>query len=285
MNLMKLDIKKIIFIELGTLLFALAVGLFLLPGNILTGGVAGVVALLDPFIDIDSDILVIIISTTLFIIGAIFLGREFTLNTIVHSLSYPFLLLLVTRYLPDYEIDPLLAAIYGGAIGGIGLGIIFRQGGSSGGMDVISLMLEKYLHANLTKCIMTIDMITVIAGLLLYGVNSVLIGLISVFFTSFALDRTIKAYGGVEAKKLDVISDKYEEISRKVLREMERGTTLIEAEGGYSNTKKKVLMIVVSNNELEEVKTIINKIDPNAFFIISDIKDANGEGFTFEPRI
>lgn len=280
-----MNIKKVFFIEVGTILFAIAVGLFLLPGNILTGGVAGVVALLKPFISIDEDILTIIISSSLFIVGVIFLGKTFTYQTLIHSVSYPFILLLVSRYLPEYEIDPILAAIYGGVIGGVGIGIIFRQGGSTGGMDVLPLIVEKHFKFEASKGIMVLDGITVIAGLFIYGINSVLIGLISVFFTSFTMERVINLYNGVEAKRIEIISDKYLEISNDIHTILERGTTILSATGGYTNKDKKMLLVIVSSEQLEEVIEIINKHDKKAFVIITEAKDVHGEGFTYEPRL
>jgi len=279
-------IKRVLLIELGTLLFALAVGMFLLPGSILTGGVAGIVSLIHPFLPLVSeDIMVIIISTSLFIIGSIFLGKTFTTNTIIHSVSYPFMLLLVTRILLEYEIDPILASIYGGVIGGIGIGIIFRQGGSTGGMDVIPLILEKYFNIEATKGIMFFDAITVIAGLFIYGINNVLIGLISVFFTSSMMERTIKLYGGITAKKVEIISSKYQEISSEIHSVLERGTTLYDVKGGYTKDDKQVVMCIITNKELQMVRDIINKYDDKAFVIITETKDVNGEGFTFGVRL
>jgi len=279
-------VKKVFFIEVGTMLFALAVGMFLLPGSILTGGVAGIVSLIHPFLPLVSeDIMVIIISTSLFIIGSIFLGKNFTTNTIIHSISYPFLLLLVTRILPEYEIDPILASIYGGVLGGIGIGIIFRQGGSTGGMDVIPLILEKYFDIEATKGIMFFDAVTVIAGLFIYGINNVLIGLISVFFTSTMMEKTIKLYGGITAKKVEIISSEYKNISKEIHTVLERGTTLYEVKGGYTNDDKQVVMCIITNKELQIVRDIIKKYDEKAFVIITKTKDVNGEGFTFEARL
>ena len=272
-------------IEIATLLFAFSIGLFILPGSVLTGGVAGIATLLKPYVPISEDYLVIIINTLLFIIGSIFLGKEFFFNTLVYSISYPFALLLVTRHLPPINIDPLLGAIYGGFIGGIAIGIMFRNGGSSGGVDVIALIMEKYFKIEPNHTVMVVDATTVIAGLYIYGLNSVLIGLISVYLLSFAMERTINMYRGIEGKKFEIISDRYEQINEAILKKIDRGTTILKGQGGYSHQDREVLMAVVSNEQLSEVKDVIDEIDPDAFVIISDVKDVNGEGFTFEPRL
>ena len=278
-------IRQIIFIELGTFLFAFAIGAFILPGKILTGGVAGVTAILVKFIPVAEDYLAIIINTSLFIIGSIFLGRDFFFNTIFYSATYPFALLFVTRMLPQIEIDPLLAAIYGGILGGVAVGILFRNGGSSGGMDVIALILEKYFGVKVSTSIMITDSLTVLGGLFAYGFNSVLIGLISVYLTTFAMERTMNMYSGIQAHKFEIISERYEEISADIMKNLDRGTTVYDIQGGYTGKSKKMLMVVVADEEYKEVKDIIDKYDPDAFVIISDTRDVNGEGFTYEPRL
>ncbi len=257
-------IKKILMIELGTLIFALSVGLFILPGRILTGGVAGITALLTDFIPISEDILTIILNTFLFILGSILLGKEFFLNTLIYSVSYPFALLFVTRLLPEYHVDPILASLYGGLMGGVSMGIMFRNGGSSGGTDALALIAEKYLHVKVSDAIMFMDTVTVLAGLYIYGLNSVLIGLISVLLTSVALDRTMNIYGGVEAKKFEIISDKYQEIAEDIHGILERGSTILDVTGGYTGNRKKMLLVIVSDDQYSAVKEIIDKNDPTA---------------------
>ena len=278
-------IKRILMVEAGTFIFAMAIGLFILPGKILSGGVAGITALLSNFIAFPEDLMAIVINIILFLLGSVFLGKGFFFNTLVFSVSYPFWLLLVTRFFPSYEIDPILAAVYGGIIGGIGIGLMFRNGGSSGGTDAIALIAEKYFHVKVSMAVMMMDVVTVLAGLFIYGLNAVLIGLISVFLMSFALERTMEIYGGVEAKKFEIISDKYQEISRDILEIVERGTTLLDITGGFTGDAKKMLVVVVSDDQYSQVKSIVDKHDPKAFVIISQTKDVNGEGFTFEPRM
>lgn len=278
-------LRQVLLIELGTFLFAFSIGVFILPGKVLTGGVAGISTLLISFVPISEDYLVIILNTALFLLGSIFLGKKFFFNTLIYSVSYPFALLFVTRHIPPIEIDPLLGAIYGGFIGGVAIGIMFRNGGSSGGMDAIALIVEKYFKIKVTYTIMFNDALTVLAGLFIYGLNNVLIGLISVYLTTFAMERTINIYRGIEAQKFEIISNKYQELNKAIQEKLDRGTTLLNAQGGYKNHDRKVLMVVVKNEQFNDVKQIIDEIDPNAFVIISEIKDVNGEGFTYEPRL
>ena len=132
---------------------------------------------------------------------------------------------------------------------------------------------------------MAMDGITVFAGLFFYGMNAVLIGLISVYICSLTTERTMNIYNGVSAKKFEIISDRYEAISREVHEIVERGTTILDIEGGYTGDKKKMLVVVVSDDQYEAIREIIDRNDPNAFVIISETKDVNGEGFTYEVRM
>ena len=279
-------IKNILMIEIATLIFALSVGLFILPGRILSGGVAGITSLLAPYLPVSEDIMAIILNTGLFILGSVFLGREFFRNTLLYSVSYPFMLLFVTRSLPEItDIDPLLASVYGGIVGGVAIGIMFRNGGSSGGTDVIALIAEKYFHVRVSTVIMVTDTITVLAGLYVYGLNAVLIGLISVFLMTLTMNWAMNIYGGIQAKKFEIITDRYELIAEDIHNVLERGTTLIDVQGGYTGNPKKMLVSIVSDDQYNQVKEIIDRRDPKAFVIISEAKDVNGEGFSFEPRL
>ena len=274
-------------IELGSFLFAISIGLFILPGKVLTGGVAGIVSLLSAYVSFDEDIMVIIINTVLFIIGSLLLGKEFFFNTLLYSISYPLMLLFVTRRMPAVSIDPLLASLYGGFLGGVAIGIMFRNGGSSGGVDVIALALEKYFHIKVNHTIMAVDAITVLAGLYTYGLNAVLIGLMSVFMMSVAIERTLDFYKtGISAKKFEIISERYKEISDDINNsDIDRGTSFIEIEGGYTGNKRMMLMVVASEDQVEDINAIIRRHDPKAFVIISDTREVNGEGFTYMVRM
>ncbi len=278
-------IETLLFMEIGTFLFALGIGMFILPGKVLSGGVAGITTLITYYIDLPEDILTIVLNIGLFVLGSIFLGKEFFLNTLIFSVSYPFWLLLVTRVMPSYEVDPILASLYGGFVCEVGVGVLFRFGGSSGGTDAIALIIEKYFKVKASRTMAGMDTVTVIAGLYIYGLNPVLIGLLSVFMLAFTMEKVIDMYGGIEAKKFEIISDRYEEICRDVMTKLERGVTLLDVTGGYTGNVKKMLVVVVSEEQSSMIKEIISAHDPAAFVVISQTKEVNGEGFTFEVRM
>lgn len=284
-NTLSKKIVEWLLVILGSCILALGVGVFILPNNILTGGVAGIVIIIKRFIDVDEEIMVIIINIILFIIGWIFLGQKFFKKTILSLIAYSLALLMVKEFVVVPVVDPILAAVYGGLLLGIGVALVVKQGGSTGGMDIPPLILHKYAKVDPSKGIMVTDTLTVLAGWYAYGFETILIGLVSVFVSSFAIGRILNAYNGVRGMQLQIISDKYEDINNAINSELERGTTLIHGRGGYSKEDKNIILLVVSNDELDEVLDIVERYDKNAFTIISEAIDVHGEGFTYTARI
>ena len=276
--------KELLIIMIGNFILAVSVVAFILPNDILSGGVAGVAVLLGPFLALDQSLLITIINTCLFIVGLIFLGKHFAFTTLISTITYPFFIMILPLFLPDFHLDPILAAIYAGLLGGIGIGLVVRQGASTGGMDIPPLIAHKYLHADLSKCVMITDGITVLLGLWIYGVETVLIGLISVYVTGKAISFII-TFGASKAKSIEIISDYNDAISSDIQSEMNRGTTLLMAEGGYTRKKRPVLMVIVTEKEYHTVMNIIERYDKEAFLIVKDVQEVHGEGFSFEARI
>lgn len=278
--------KNILCIILGCFALALGVGSFILPYNILSGGVAGIAVLLKPFIAIDEDTIVIVLNILLFAIGTIFLGKEFAINTVVATAAYPICLIIVQRVVPSFKVEPLIASIYGGLLGGIGTAICIHNGGSTGGMDIPPVIFEKYFGFDVSKGIMICDALTVACGLWIYGIEPVLIGLICVFMYSFAVEKFMLLYEGRQSsKRIEIISDHYKEIINEIHIAVDRGTTLINASGGYTDIEKKVILCVVPEKDYQKVIDIVNKYDETAFVIVSQAYDVHGEGFTFEGRL
>lgn len=265
---------------------ALGVGSFILPYDILSGGVAGIAVLLKPFIAIDEETVVIVLNILLFAIGLIFLGKDFAINTVVATAAYPICLIIVQKIIPHFEVEPLIAAIYGGLLGGVGTAICIHNGGSTGGMDIPPVIFEKYFGFDVSKGIMICDALTVSCGLWIYGIEPVLIGLICVFMYSFAVEKFMSLYDGKQSsKRIEIISDYYKQIINEIHITVDRGTTLIDASGGYTNEEKKVILCVVPEKDYQKVIDIVNKFDDSAFIIVSQTYDVHGEGFTFEGRL
>ncbi len=282
---MKNVLKETAGLFIGNLLLAFAVGMFLLPNNVLSGGVSGISLLLSPFIPLDEATIILGLNVILLLSGWACLGFKFMVNSCVSSLLYPILLMIIQSLFTVPVVDPLLAAIFGGLLAGVGVGIVIKQGASTGGMDIPPLIANKYLHVDVSKAVMVTDALTVVFGLFVYGFEEVLIGLVSVYVTAVGLSKALTYGTGEKAKSLQIISDKYEAISQAIQEKLERGVTFIESEGGYTRERRKLVLVAVSDKEYSRAINIINAIDRKAFVIVTDATDVHGEGFTDIVRI
>lgn len=277
-------VKEFFLIMLGNFILAIAVVAFILPNNILSGGVAGIAVLIQPFVSIGEEYIITIFNAILFIVGFIFLGKHFAITTFLSTILYPMFVMILTHLLPTIVLDPILASIYAGLFGGIGIAIVIRQGASTGGMDIPPLICQKYFHADLSKCVMVTDGITVFFGLWIYGIEAVLIGMISVYVTGIAISKVI-TFGAKNAKSIEIISEQNDAISSEIHDVLNRGTTFLEARGGYTKMNRPVLLVVITEKEYQTLMKIVMKHDKDAFMIVQDAQEVHGEGFSFEARI
>ncbi|QIK68885.1 YitT family protein [Erysipelothrix sp. HDW6C] len=275
---MKTTLKNVVMLVLGNLILAFGVTFFILPNNILSGGVAGVAIALYPIFHIEVEVMINIIIVISFLLGFVFLGKRFALKTIGSSILYPVFINLFGRFEFSVNVDPILAAIYGGILIGVGLGLTFKTGASTGGMDIPPLILEKYTNIRVAVWILVVDALTVLLGLKSYSLNDVLIGFISIYAASLAIDK-IAVLGGEQARQVTVISEKNEEILEHLHSAMERGSTLLRARGGYTRLEKEIVMTVVTKKQYYELEQIVLEVDPDAFMIVSNVTEVHGLGF------
>ena len=274
-----------LLILIGNFFVAGGVSFFVLPNDILTGGVAGIAVAIKPLINLDPVYVINGLTILLFIVGAIFLGREFAIKSIVSTIFYPLtitILSYVVTLFPEnsFLMNELLASLYAGVFMGVGLGLVFVVGASTGGVDIIALMLSKYLHLKSGVAMMLVDGSIVILGILTYGIVDALVGIISVYVMGQVIDKMAMLHTE-DAKKLLIISDKWDEIRQYLIQEIDRGVTVLDGHGGYSQEKKNVLMCIISKKQYTAIESKIMTIDPVAFLVVSDVNQVQGEGFTF----
>ena len=279
-------VRDVALLVIGNLLVVGSVRFFILPYNILSGGVAGIAVALTPLssFHIETDVLISIIILGTFVLGALFLGKEFALKTIFSSIIYPILLQLLNLIEYDISLNPMLASFYAGIICGIGLGLVFRTGASTGGMDIPPLIIHKFTGIKVATLVMIVDGLTILLGLKAYGLESVLIGLISVFSTSYTVNKVLVA-GGIQAKTVFIISDHYQEILNEIHKRLDRGSTVIDAKGGFTGDDRPVILSVIFSNQYPQLQQLVQEIDPSAFLIVSDATEVKGEGFSLEYKI
>ncbi|NLC64335.1 MAG: YitT family protein [Erysipelothrix sp.] len=277
-----MNIKKLLFevlsILVGNLLLAFAVSYFIIPNHILSGGVAGVAIALSPLLHIDIQTIITAMMIIWFVMGTIFLGKGFGIKTIGSTLLYPVLIGIMSRYPLNLEIEPILASIYGGIICGIGMGIVFRVGASTGGMDIPPLILGKYTKIKTHVWIFVIDGLTIVLGITTYGLNSALIGLISAYTTSKMINA-VQTLSGVSTKQVFIITDKIDEVLEEILISIDRGATLLDGYGGYTKEKRKIIMTVLLTDQYAQLEKKVKEIDHEAFLIVSDATEVHGNGF------
>ncbi len=276
--------KDIVWVVAGNVVLALAVSMFILPYDILSGGVAGVAVALQPLIPLPVTLMVNLLVVGLFIVGACFLGKDFAMKTILSSLIYPVFLTFFSGRVPVLDLDPILASLYGGLLGGTGVGMALRTGASTGGMDIPPLIVHKLTHIEIAKLVLITDALTVLLGALTYGLEAVLVGFVSVWASSVAIDKVLM-FGGQQAKAIQIISDQYEQIIERIHSELERGTTLIEAQGGFTCEKRKIILVVITKNQYPALMEMVTAIDKEAFVIANDTHEVKGFGFSFEFKV
>ena len=288
------NIKHSLLVILGSLILGVGCGIFLVPHNIVSGGLSGLAIIINHFFPVmDVELFVTILTWVFFFLGWIILGKKFALSTLISAIVYPLALMLGTflSELPLFSLSTyytfnnenfatvnyLIAAIFGGLLVGVGCGLTFLGGGSTGGVDVIILAVQKFTGIKASTVTFFIDSSIIVVGFLF--VNSLdvtLMGIISAFFASAMIK---KLFDNEKNVSVNIISKKYLEINKIVLEKLDRGSTIINAVGGYSEEEVKMLQVVLDIREYYVLQDIIAKVDPNAFMYMHHVGTVRGEGF------
>ncbi|WP_090977146.1 YitT family protein [Paenibacillus sp. CF384] len=274
-------------VMLGTAIYAFGLHYFLIPNQLMEGGVTGIAILLNYSLDWPLSISTLVLNIPLYFLGWKVLGRSHTGYTIFGSVSLSFFLYLMEKMIEAGWIVPfqtsndyILAALYAGVTLGAGLGIVFRFGGTTGGVDIIARIASKLKGWSMGQVILTLDIIIIGVSLLYISKEKVLYTLVAVFIASKMIDFIQE--GAYAAKAFSIITESGDEIGLQITKEMERGVTVFPAKGAYSGKEKQVLYCVVARHEIRQLKSIVRSIDPLAFIVISEVHDVLGEGFKEE---
>ena len=275
---MNKKIKDYSLILVGTLILAIGLNVFLVPMKLSAGGIGTIGTVLLYFFGIPLSVTNLALNLLLFLVGFKVLGRDSVIKTIVGMVLLS-LFLEITSRMPVPELDIIIATIMGGALVGLGVGLVIRVGGSSGGSDFLGLMIRKRVpHISVATIILTIDLIIIlIAGICFKDFIVAFYSALCMFISSMVSDRIIDV--GKEAKSIYITSQKNEQIKEIILTDFERGVTEVYTQGGYSKSKRLMLLCVVSPKEAPRLVKRIKSIDSRAFIIISDARLVLGEGF------
>ncbi|MBR5795048.1 MAG: YitT family protein [Erysipelotrichaceae bacterium] len=266
---------------LGSFLLAVASAYFIVPHDVLTGGCAGIAVIVTKVTGISTELLINGLTISLFLIGCVFLGRDFAIKTVTSSIAYPIFNTLLSQTNVYIDVDPVVASIYTGVLLGAGVGIVFRTGASTGGTDIPPLIIHKFTHIPLHTLVLLVDALTVGAGFIVFGIEKVLVGLISVYISAVVIDKTM-LMGGQQSKAIYIISEHYEKIMEEIHNKLERGSTILTATGGYTKQERPVIYVVISQKQYPELNRLLAHLDPQAFVVVSDATEVHGLGFTYD---
>lgn len=287
-----LIMKNLMLVISGSLILAFAGAFFYLPNQIVSGGLSGIAIILNHVIKVNVSFLneefyIMVLTWLFFVLGVITLGKKFTLQTLCSTIVYPIGIYLFSFvydnvdlvHLEPTMINNLIAAIFGGTLTGVGVGLTFLGGGSTGGVDIPTLILYKYFKLRVSISSFLIDTLIIIFGIfVIQKYDLALIGILAAFLAAFAIDKVF--IGSKSSYMAYIVSKKYDEINKFILDKMERGTTLFVSQGGYSKIDTKVILVCFDFKEYYVLKQAINQIDKDAFFSVVKAHEINGMGFS-----
>ncbi|MGI6361332.1 MAG: YitT family protein [Bacillota bacterium] len=270
------EARNVFFMFVGTFIFVVPFCIFLYPNDLLAGGVFGIAAVLNHFApQVSLAALVVGFNIPLLILAWKKLSRRFTIYTVLVIALQGILLFFLQPHLPTYTANPLLACIFGGVVVGIGDGLIIRYYGSTGGIEIVSLVMQKRMDVSLGTLTLIGNVIIVGLAAFVFGFEKAMYTMVSLYATAYAFDAVLKGFKS--KRNVMIISTKGQEIAQRLIFELNRGVTIVDGTGGFSHEQKDVLICVVSRMELVHLKDIVKAVDPAAFVMINETYDVMGD--------
>ena len=277
-------VSTMIAVILGNALYALSVKLFLLPSGLITGGTTGIAISVHHYFGIPISLFVFGFNVMMLVVGYLVLGKTFASTTLASTFLYPFLLELLDRWLGNMVItnDILLCTLFSGLGIGMALGIVIRSGASTGGMDIPPLVLKKFFKLPVSFSMYVFDVFILLSQALFSQSEMVLYGIVLIIIYTMTLDKMLLL--GTTRTEIKVISHRANEIRDAILKQMDRGVTMLDGEGGYQREKLQMIFSVISNRELPKIERIVHEIDPECFMSVSRVSEVRGRGFTMNKK-
>ena len=274
-------VKEVVMIMVGTSIYAFGLVYLNIANHLAEGGVSGIALILRALFGIDPAYSTLLINIPLILIGGKILGKRSLAYTVLGTVSLSAFLWIWQRVPLQINLqhDLLIVSLLAGLIAGTGSGLVYRMGGTTGGSDIIARILEKNYGISMGRSLLVLDVIVLLASLTYIDLKRMMYTLIVSYVFSRVIDSILD--GGYSAKGILVVSNKNEEIAPLLMTGLERGVTFLSGEGGFSGHSKKIIYMVVSSSELNEVKRIVHEIDEKAFLSIINVHEVEGEGFTY----
>ena len=279
---MKGKLLRIGTIILGNVFVAFAVSTLVLENQLISGGVTGLGIVTNHYTGINISLIVGIINVLLFLLGLFFIGKKFALSTLISTFAFPVLLEFfnTNAIFHNYCQDTLLAVVLAGCLVGIGVGLMIRSDASSGGMDIIAIILNRKLGIPVFIMVNVFDFIILCMQATFSNPTKILYSLVLVFVTSFMLNKTLTK--GSKMVQLVVISDCHEMIKKMIIEEADAGVTSLYSQKGFNETDTKTLLTIIPPVKLTKIKEQIKLIDPVAFMVVATVDEVSGRGYTLE---
>ncbi|ATW25930.1 YitT family protein [Candidatus Formimonas warabiya] len=271
-------VGDLIGVTVGSFITALGLVAFLIPNKIAAGGVSGLATVLYYVFKFPVGVSMFVINIPLLLLCTKELGMKFGIKSLYGTFVISFFVDgLATIVDKPWTHDPLLAAVYGGVVCGLGLGIVFRSKGTTGGTDLAAALLHKFVKISLGYSLLSIDAMVIILAGIVFDIEKALYALVTVFVTGKMID--VIQEGVTYAKAALIISEHHRQISEELLTRMSRGVTSFQSKGAYTATEREVLLCVVAQSEVSTLKSIVYSVDPKAFVIVANVHEVLGEGF------
>lgn len=273
----KFNPLRYLYLLVGLFLISVSFNIFLLPNNIVFGGVSGLSIIFKKLFGIDTSLFILISSLLLLIVSFIVLDKEKTKGSVLGTILFPIFVKLTSGFSSYLTINPseiFLYALFGGVLYGIGAGLVFKAGFTTGGTDIINQIITKYLKVSMGTSLILSDGLIVLAGVFIFGVRKLMYAVITLYIISILTDKVL--LGISDSKAFYIIAEKDEEIKEYVLKELGHGVTIFAAKGGFSKEKQNVLFCVIPTKDYFKLKEGIHSIDKEAFFVATDAYEVLG---------
>lgn len=271
-------IKEYGFITLGIFIISLAVYFFMIPSNVIVGSLSGLVIVLANFIPLPISVMTFILNAALLVIGFIFIGKEFGAKTVYTSIMLPVFLFLFEKIVPNNKSltnDILIDTICYILVVSVGLAMLFNANASSGGLDIVAKIVNKYLHIEIGKAMTITGMCVAISSMLVYGTKEVILSILATYVNGIVIDNFIGGFN--RRKRVCILSDHYETVQKFITEELKRGVTLYTAMGGYNKTERIEVVTILTQNEYGKLLEYLHTVDMRAFVTVSTVNEVIGE--------
>ncbi|CBK77277.1 UNVERIFIED_ORG: hypothetical protein B5F06_02935 [Lacrimispora saccharolytica] len=273
-------LRDVSLLLIGSLIYGIGIYMFVVPANIAPGGASGIALMVNFVTGLPVGTLTLVLNVPLLILAWFYLSKKFAVSTAITTAVCSFVLdFVVPLFIPVYAGDRLLCSLYGGVLVGAGMALIFIAGSTTGGTDILGYILQKKRpHMSIGRALMIVDGIILAASIFVFGnIEAALFGLISLYVQTKVIDAII--YGGEVGSMATIVTSNPDEITEKVISELDRTATLLPAKGAYSRKDTNVLLCTVRKSQFSRLKKIVYDADPNAFVMVTDTSEVFGLGF------